>query len=291
LEAHYGREEVDRYWAAMFRPGAGIPLLDFVKKEGVRGCFTYWSGTLNEEAADFTMYLNEKRGFYKLVMHRCPSKGRLLDLQTQIGLTPFRDYCLHCDSYRAACKEAGLEYIYDFQNTDKAGCSIFIYDPKVFDGRIILDEDTEIMERRASDNEYFHPHFHFSLSRGMHYVGTTHGEDAVLGILTQYVQNVIRPLMGTVNLASIEEKILEDYQKEHCPAAVSTKRTDQELEVTVHYCPAIRFMQEHDMWQSPWFRYTTEGVMTELAKFANATFHMDRYDEETGAAAYRFISN
>ena len=80
LEAHYGREEVDRYWAAMFRPGAGIPLVDFVKKEGVRGCFTYWSGTLNEEAADFTMYLNEKRGFFQIVMHHCPSKGRLLEL-------------------------------------------------------------------------------------------------------------------------------------------------------------------------------------------------------------------
>ena len=33
------------------------------KKEGIGGCFAYWAGTLNEEAADFTMYLSEQRGF------------------------------------------------------------------------------------------------------------------------------------------------------------------------------------------------------------------------------------
>lgn len=43
--------------------GKGIPLISFVEKEGIKGCYTYWVSTLNEETVDFTMYLNEKRGF------------------------------------------------------------------------------------------------------------------------------------------------------------------------------------------------------------------------------------
>ena len=82
LDETFGREEIDRYWATLFKPdGKGGPLITFVEKEGIRGCFSYWSGTLNEEAADFTLYLNEKAGWFKIDMHKCPSKGRLLALK------------------------------------------------------------------------------------------------------------------------------------------------------------------------------------------------------------------
>lgn len=292
LEDNYGREEIDNYWRTMFKPGGGSPLVNFVTKEGIKGCFTYWKGTLNEEAAHFTMYLNEKRGFFKLVMHRCPSKGKLIDLRDQIGLVPYHDYCLHCDGYRAAVEQVGLEYIYDFTDMDKAGCSILIYDPKIFDGRVIMDEDTVIMDRNAADNEYFHPSFHFSLSRGVHYVGEHYGAQGVCGVMARYVDNVIKPLMGgQVDLEGIRGKILADYAKEKCPDAVEVTCTDEGLRVTVAYCPAVKYMTENDMWQSPWFRYTTQGVMERLAQHAGCTFVMDRYDEATGAAEYRFIKN
>ena len=170
LEEKQGRDEVSRFWDYLFQPtGKGIPLINFVKKEGIRGCWSYWSGTLNEEAADFTMYLNEKRGFYLNVMHHCPSKGRLLQLKDEIGIIPYHDYCLHCDCYRAAVEEAGLKYIYNFAGTDHAACSMLIYDPSIFDGRVIIDSDTLVMDRKAADNEYFHRDFHSSLNMGIEY--------------------------------------------------------------------------------------------------------------------------
>jgi len=59
LEDKHGRDEVDRFWEYLFKPdGKGIPLINHLKKNGIRGCYTYWSQSLNEEAADFTMYLN-----------------------------------------------------------------------------------------------------------------------------------------------------------------------------------------------------------------------------------------
>ena len=191
IEEKWGRAEVDSFWEYLFAPtGSGIPLINFIQKEGIRGCFTYWSGTLNEEAADFTMYLSEKGGWFMLDMHCCPSKGRLLELRDEIGITPYHDYCLHCDSYRSAVEKIGLKYIFNCANSDCAACNILIYDPKVFDGRVVVDSDTVIMDRRAKDNEYFHPDFHSSMNMGIHYLGEKYGECAVREYLMRYTANV-----------------------------------------------------------------------------------------------------
>ena len=293
LEDRYGRGEVDRFWKYLFEPdGKGIPLIGYVEREGIRGCFSYWAGTLNEEAADFTMYLNEKRGFFHIVMHSCPSKGRLLKLKDEIGITPYHDYCLHCDSYRAAAEKVGLKYIYNFAGVDQAACSILIYDPKVFDGRVIIDEDTVVMDRKASDNEYFHRDFHSSLNMGIHYVGEHYGMEGVREYLTRYTQNVYGPVLEDMKkrgLAAIEAKILDTYNKEKAPEAVQTKLDGDTLEVTVSYCPGVSHLRATGREVSPWYRYTTETVMEVLAKAGGYHFAMEQYDEETGAAKYKFF--
>ena len=43
LEEHYGRGEIDNYWHAMFKPGGGSPLVNFVQREGIKGCFAFCS--------------------------------------------------------------------------------------------------------------------------------------------------------------------------------------------------------------------------------------------------------
>jgi len=292
LEDKFGRAEVDRLWKHLFVPdGKGIPLIGFVEREGIRGCYSYWSGTLNEEAADFTMYLNEKRGFFLLVMHKCPSKGRLLKLKEEIGITPYHDYCLHCDCYRAAVEKVGLKYIYNFQGIEKAACSILIYDPKVFDGRVIIDEETEIMDRRASDNPYFHRDFHSSVNRGIRYVGDNYGLDAVREYLSRYTNRVYTPVFADMKqrgLAAIEAKILDTYAREQAPDAVKTTLTENTLEVEVFYCPGVKHLHAIGQEVSPWYRCTTEIVMETLAQNGGYEFIMESYEPETGAAKYRF---
>lgn len=290
LDAHYGREEVDRFWAYLFKPdGKGIPLVNFVKREGIRGCFSYWAGTLNEEAADFTMYLNEKAGWFRIQMHRCPSKGRLLALKDSIGITPYPHYCLHCDCYRAAVAEVGLEYVYDFTNTDRAACSILIYDPKVFDGRVIVDENTEIMDRRAGDNEYFHPAFHSSLNRGMHYLGEKYGAEVLADYLATYTAHVYAHLhIERTGLDGIEALIRDTYRKEKAEDVLSLTREDDTLTVQTSHCPGVRFLQSIGREVSRWYPATTEVVMQTLAKQAGLAFELCAYDKESGASCYKF---
>lgn len=292
LEDKHGRAEVDRFWEYLFAPtGDGIPLINYVKKEGIKGCFSYWASTLNEEAADFTMMLNEKAGWFKIKMHRCPSKGRLLALRDEIGITPYHDYCLHCDSYRSAVAKIGLDYIYDFDGVDKAACSILITDPKTFDGRVIVDENTTVMDKRAGDNEYFHPDFHSSMNMGIHYLGENYGIDAVREYLTRYTQNVYHREIAAIKangLPAIENKILDTYKKEKTEDAVSTSIENGRLTVNVNYCPAVKHLKKTGREVSRWYVYTTETVMQVLADEAGYKFEMEAYDEENGSARYSF---
>ncbi len=293
IEDKYGREAVSAYWRHRFTSTEKVkyPLLEFLEREGIRGCYSYWGGSLNEEAADFTMMLNEKAGWFKIKMHKCPSKGRLLKLKDETGFAPYHSYCLHCDSYRFSLSRVGLEYIYDFDGVDKAACTAFVYDPKVFDGKVVVDENTEIMDRRASDNEYFHRAFHNSLNVGVHYLKETYGVEVLKEFLERFTTRAWSKVIEdakTRGLVAIEEKIRGTYKAEKCEDAVSITSENGKLNVQVKYSPAIKFFRENGKEVYPEFRYTTETVMDTLAKESGFRFEMELYDEQTGAARYSF---
>ena len=293
LEDEHGRGQVDEFWDYLFKPtGDGIPLINFVLKEGIRGCYSYWSGTLNEEAADFTMYLNERAGWFKIVMHHCPSKGRLLELRDEIGLEPYHDYCQHCFCYKYSLEKIGLEYIYDFTGTDHAACSILIFDPKVFNGRIIVDKDTLVMDRKVSDNEYFHADFHSSLNMGVHYLAENFGEGELREYLTRFTDRVYVKVIEDIKrrgLAAIADKISDTYTREHAEDALTISLEGDTLGVKIKYCPAVKHLKATGRVVSPWYLHTTTVVMERLAEAAGKSFALDSYDPETGAAEYRFF--
>ncbi len=123
LEKRGGKEKVVAYWEHIAKNGIGL-LETEVKAHGIRGCWNYWSHTLNEEAADFTLTLDEENGKFVIDMHACPSKGRLLAFK---HLTPYRDYCEHCDLlYRRVLEPLGYKYEFDSSRCDRAQCSFHI---------------------------------------------------------------------------------------------------------------------------------------------------------------------
>src|SRR5688572_16920822 len=93
LEEQSGPEAVEDFWNYISDNFLGN-LRDLVAANGLRGCWMYWSHTLNEEAADFNMELDEERGVFTINMLRCPSMGRLKET---IHIEPYHDYCRHCD--------------------------------------------------------------------------------------------------------------------------------------------------------------------------------------------------
>lgn len=291
LDRNYGYEEVKRFWCYLFEPdGTGIPLINELNQQGIKGCFSYWSATLNEEAADFTLYLNEKAGWFQLQMHACPSKGCLLALEEKQNYHPYQNYCMHCDCYRYAVEKAGLQYIFNTMETDQASCSIFIYDPKIFDGHIALDADTKVMERKASENEYFHQDFHSSMNMGIEYIGSHYGLEAVKEYLTSYVKNACVSQIEEIRTGGLSawKRIIEDtYRKEKALEVLDIKLTKDILFIELSRCPAIEYLKKTGRNVSYWYRYTTETVMEVIAKETGYSFFLDFYEESTGASAYR----
>jgi len=124
LEKKGKKEAVADFWNYLSDLYLTKTLKRFVKQHGLRGCWEYWKKALNEEAADFTMELDEKAGVFKITMHHCPSKGRLLKWR---HIKPYADYCRHCDVlYRRILEPMGYRYDTDFSETDKARCSLVV---------------------------------------------------------------------------------------------------------------------------------------------------------------------
>ncbi len=123
LHKKYGEKAVIDFWNYLSDKYL-TDLRKLVKKYGIKGCWIYWSKTLNEEAADFTMELIEGKKQFKIIMHHCPSKGRLLKTK---HIEPYPDYCKHCDMlYRRVLEPLGFEYVIDLSKSDKARCKIVI---------------------------------------------------------------------------------------------------------------------------------------------------------------------
>jgi hypothetical protein len=123
LEARGGEQAVRDFWHYLSNSFLGN-LKDLVVAHGLRGCWLYWSHTLNEEAADFTMLLDEAKGEFSITMHKCPSKGRLL---ATTHIAPYHNYCGHCDVlYRRVLEPLGYSCEMDLSRIDEAACVLTV---------------------------------------------------------------------------------------------------------------------------------------------------------------------
>lgn len=121
MELKGGREELENFWNFLSDTYLKDTLAKMIYEEGLEGCFTYWSQTLNEEAADFKIVLDEIKGEYRGNMYKCPSKGLLLKLE---HIEPHNAYCDHCFAlYRPVIERFGYQYERDMTKCGVASCS------------------------------------------------------------------------------------------------------------------------------------------------------------------------
>ena len=121
LEDKQGKEGVVKYWEHIADTYISDRLGEEVAKHGLNGCFRYWAKSLNEEACDFTMILDEDKNLFSIDMQHCPSRGMLNDLK---HFTPYKDYCEHCNVlYSRVLKKYGIVSAgTDYSNIEQAKC-------------------------------------------------------------------------------------------------------------------------------------------------------------------------
>jgi hypothetical protein len=119
-----GRPELEKFWSYLSELYLRNTLSKMVAEEGLEGCNTYWSHSLNEEAADFKMVLDEIKGEFSIDMIKCPSKGMLNELTF---MEPYHSYCDHCPAlYRPIIERQGYTYDEDSTNCYRASCTVKI---------------------------------------------------------------------------------------------------------------------------------------------------------------------
>ncbi|MBN2852944.1 MAG: hypothetical protein JXQ23_09450 [Clostridia bacterium] len=120
LEKRGGKKEVYDFWAYLSDHYLKDSLQKQAVEKGLRGCFDYWEKALNEEAADFTMTLDEDEGIFEIAMHHCPSRGMLNELTY---METYEDYCEHCEAlYDRVLKPLGMRFKMDLSEVEQAKC-------------------------------------------------------------------------------------------------------------------------------------------------------------------------
>ena len=115
----------------------------------------------------------------------------------------------------------------------------------------------DVMERRASDNEYLHMDFHGALSNALIYLEERFGEDAVREYLHRFARAYYAPLreeLAARGLPAIADRLRRVYAAEGGEVRLDLR--DDELLVEVAACPAVTHMRARGYRVSPLWRET-----------------------------------
>lgn len=286
LEELGGHEEVVRYWEYISDTYVAELLGSAVTGKGLRGCWEYWAKSLNEEACDFRMELDEPAGTFSIHMRGCPSRGMLNSLT---HLEPYYDYCGHCALlYARQLEKYGITADrFDMSRVEQAKCfERYTGTPNPRGERLVMDV-------KASDNEYFHRDFHISGKRGLEYVGQKYGDGAVREYLTRFTRAYYAPLAERVKkegLSALREHIEGIYRAEKALECVRCTLREGILSVKVSACPGVRYICQSGNDPTKWYRECTATVNRVLADMCGLRFELHAYDEETGEADYSFFA-
>lgn len=286
LEDLGGHDEVLRYWEYISDTYVADLLGKEVAGKGLRGCWNYWAKSLNEEACDFCMELDEQAGTFSIDMRYCPSRGMLNALTY---MEPYYDYCGHCAIlYARQLEKFGIvSDTFDMSKIDEAKCfERYKAAPKQAVGEKL------VMDVKASENEYFHRDFHISGKRGLEYVGERYGDGAVREYLTRFAKAYYAPLAERVKengLCALREHIQKIYAAEKASDCVKCELSDRTLTVTVSECPGVKYIRESGNDPTKWYIECTRTVNQVIADMCRLEFELLFYEEFSGAAQYRFV--
>jgi hypothetical protein len=147
----------------------------------------------------------------------------------------------------------------------------------------------EIVDRRASDNEYLHKDFHGALSAGIEYIHKNYGQQAVLDYLRQFALAYYSPLMEELQkrgLIALKEHFENMYQLEG--GEIEITLSDDELILKVDACPAVIHMRANGYPVAELFHETTKTVNETICEGSEFVFELVEYEPETGRSVQRF---
>jgi hypothetical protein len=148
---------------------------------------------------------------------------------------------------------------------------------------------SQVLSRKASDNEYLHKDFHGALSAGIEYLHTNYGEEAVRDYLREFTRKYYAPLKRAIRqrgLAALKAHFETLYTRERARFRICLTR--DELVVSVSACPAVTHMRRHGYPVARLFHETTRTVNEALCEGTPFQAELKEYDPVTGRSVQCF---
>ena len=259
---------------------------------GYGGAQAYWGHTLTEEACDYLKIHNPKAKYTYSEMRYCPSKGMLNELK---HVEPYHNYCEHCNViYARVLEKYGITYERDASECDKARCRSWLYETgnKPDFDMSVPNEDCEVFDEKREGKKYLHRDFHLLADNALCYCADKFGIEGVRGFLTDYAKYYYAPIIDSFReggLAAVKEWLEKLYEVEEAPEVLHTELTDKELRVRIDKSPVIDYMHSLGKEPSEYYVEETRTLYAAMAEEAGFGFSLDKYDDATGEAEYRFF--
>ena len=148
----------------------------------------------------------------------------------------------------------------------------------------------QVMDRRASENEYLHRDFHGALSSALIYLEDRFGPEAVNEYLAGFARNFYEPLreqLRSEGLPAVAERLRHVYAEEG--AQVRIELAKDELVARVDTCPAVAHMRKQGYEVSPLWHETLNAVNEAICEGSDYAFELLEYEPSTGASVCRFF--
>lgn len=145
-----------------------------------------------------------------------------------------------------------------------------------------------VMDKRASDNVYFHPDFHIAMNLLIDYLEKNYGKKAIKEYLKQFSLAYFKPLKEKIKKKGLKplKKYIEDlYKKEG--GKIDLKFTKDLLVVKIKRCPAVMHIKKKVPVAESFFE-TTRTIYQTIVEETPFTFEMKSYDKKTGKTTLIF---
>lgn len=149
-----------------------------------------------------------------------------------------------------------------------------------------------VVEKRSTDNKYFHQDFHISLNEALKYLAENYGEQAVTGYINKVADVYYSPLskeMTEKGLAAMKDYLGNIYHIEEADDQIHLTLEGDCLAVRIDECPGVRYLKSRHIDVTPYFIETTGTLCARIAENAGFRFELQRYDHATGAAQMMFM--
>ena len=150
---------------------------------------------------------------------------------------------------------------------------------------------TKVLHTTSEGYKYLHPDFHVSMALCLQYGYEHYGKEGLRDYLTQFTLAFHKPLLEKAKesgLTAIAEYLRWLYTEEEAPDALQMQLREDTLDVEIRYCPAIKHFKTREFVPHPCFEMSTSVVYDVIAEESGLHFEMISYDQDTGAAKYRF---